>query len=95
MAVAAAMRASGKKPRLFIQVNIGQEPQKAGVAPRELGALLSFCHDEAGVKIDGLMCIPPADQLASPYFALLRQLSGQFGLNELSMGMSNDFELAI
>ncbi len=47
------------------------------------------------MKIDGLMCIPPADQLASPYFALLRQLSRQFGLNELSMGMSNDFELAI
>lgn len=95
MALSGAMRASGKNPGLFIQVNTGEEPQKAGVAPRDLDALLAFCRDEARVKIDGLMCIPPADQLASPHFALLNQLSKKFGLEELSMGMSNDFELAI
>jgi pyridoxal phosphate enzyme (YggS family) len=94
-ALGSAMRESGRSPRLYVQVNTGEEPQKAGVAPRDLGALLAFCRDNAGVQVDGLMCIPPADQLASPHFALLNQLARAFGLNELSMGMSGDFELAI
>jgi pyridoxal phosphate enzyme (YggS family) len=95
VAVDAAMRESGKRPRLYIQVNTGVESQKAGVAPRELGALLSFCRDQTRLEIDGLMCIPPVDQLASPHFALLNQLAREFHLKELSMGMSDDFELAI
>jgi PLP dependent protein len=94
-AIAAAMRESGRTPRLFVQVNTGEEPQKAGVAPRDLSNLLAFCRDEARLRIDGLMCIPPADELASPHFALLNQLGRNFGLKELSMGMSGDFELAI
>lgn len=94
-AIDAAMRESGKTPELYIQVNIGEEPQKAGVAPRELGALLSFCRERTRLEIDGLMCIPPVDQLASPHFALLNQLAREFRLKELSMGMSDDFELAI
>jgi pyridoxal phosphate enzyme (YggS family) len=95
VAIEAAMRESGKKPELYIQVNTGDEPQKAGVPPRELGALLSFCREQTRLEIDGLMCIPPVDQLASPHFALLNQLARELQLKELSMGMSDDFELAI
>jgi PLP dependent protein len=94
-AIAAAIQESGKKPQLYIQVNTGEEPQKAGVPPRELGALLSYCREQTRLEIDGLMCIPPADQLASPHFALLNQLAREFQVKELSMGMSDDFERAI
>ena len=93
--IAQAMRASGKKPRLYIQVNTGEEPQKAGVAPCDLAAFLELCRNELDLAIEGLMCIPPVDQLASPHFALLGRLASEFGLKKLSMGMSSDFELAI
>ena len=95
MAIADAIAKNGQAPRLFIQVNTAQESQKAGVAPPDLGALLAFCRDEAKLDIEGLMCIPPHDQLASPHFAFLAQLAAKFGLRDLSMGMSEDFELAI
>jgi len=94
-AIGQAMRESGRQPQLFIQVNTGAEPQKAGVSPADLGALLALCRGENSVKIDGLMCIPPVDQLVSPHFAMLRQLAAEHGLTQLSMGMSGDFELAI
>lgn len=94
-AIAQAMRASGKNPRLYIQVNTGEEPQKAGVAPYDLAAFLDLCSNELGLAIEGLMCIPPVNQLASPHFALLGRLASEFGLKKLSMGMSSDFELAI
>jgi pyridoxal phosphate enzyme (YggS family) len=94
-AVSAAVRKRGRTPKFYIQVNTGEESQKAGVAPHDLGALVRFCREEAQLQIDGLMCIPPVDQLASPHFALLNQLAQQFGLRELSMGMSGDFELAV
>jgi pyridoxal phosphate enzyme (YggS family) len=94
-AIAEAMRQSGKKPQLFIQVNTGAEPQKAGVSPEDLGELVALCHCEYGLKIDGLMCIPPVDQLVSPHFSLLRHLAAEYGFNRMSMGMSGDFELAI
>ena len=94
-AIGKAIGATGKSPRLFIQVNTGEEPQKAGVAPSDLGAFLAYCRSEAKLNIEGLMCIPPVDQLASPHFAILKRLATEFGLNELSMGMSGDFELAI
>jgi hypothetical protein len=93
--LAQAMRASDKRPLLYIQVNTGEEPQKAGVAPQDLRGLLHLCRVDLNLAIEGLMCIPPADQLASPHFALLRRLASEFGLQKLSMGMSSDFELAI
>jgi pyridoxal phosphate enzyme (YggS family) len=94
-AIAQAMGKSGRRPDLLVQVNTGGEPQKAGVAPSDLAALLQFCRQTAGLHIEGLMCIPPVDQLVSPHFALLRRLASEFGLSRLSMGMSDDFELAI
>jgi hypothetical protein len=94
-ALAAEMARAGRRPRLFAQVNIGEEPQKAGVAPGEADAFLRDCRERLGLTIDGLMCIPPADQLAAPYFALLAQIAARNGIHRLSMGMSADFGLAI
>jgi pyridoxal phosphate enzyme (YggS family) len=94
-AIAAAIKKRQRHPRLFIQVNTGEEPQKAGVTPQELDALLQYCRDELGLEIEGLMCIPPVDQQASPHFAMMRKLANHHGLKSLSMGMSADFELAI
>ena len=90
-----AMAKEGRRPRLFVQVNIGEEPQKAGVLPADSDAFIAYCRSELGLEIDGLMCIPPADQLASPYFAQLARIAARNGLAELSMGMTSDFELAI
>jgi PLP dependent protein len=95
MAVSAAMRKTDRRPTCLVQVNTGEESQKAGVFPRDLAELLRFCRNEAQLEISGLMCIPPVDELASPHFALLKQLAREFGLEELSMGMSADFELAV
>ena len=95
MAVSAAMRKTGRRPKCYVQVNTGEEPQKSGVLPSELAEFLRICRKEAGLEIGGLMCIPPADQLASPHFALLKQQANEFKLAELSMGMSADFELAV
>jgi PLP dependent protein len=93
-ALAAAVRKVGRTPRLYVQVNTGAEPQKAGVRPEEADGFLASCR-EAGLAIDGLMCIPPIDEQASPHFALLRTIAERNGLGALSMGMSADFELAI
>jgi uncharacterized pyridoxal phosphate-containing UPF0001 family protein len=81
-------------PKLLIQVNIGEEPQKAGVAPKDAAALLAHCRS-LGLTIDGLMCVPPDGVNPAPYFALLAKLARELGLKELSMGMSGDFETAI
>jgi pyridoxal phosphate enzyme (YggS family) len=94
-ALAAEMARQDRKPELFIQVNIGEEPQKAGVAPREADAFIRLCRDELGLQIAGLMCIPPAEQQPAPYFALLREIARRNGLAGLSMGMSGDYESAI
>jgi PLP dependent protein len=94
-AVADEMARQGKTPELFIQVNIGQEPQKAGVAPAAAGALLALCRDELQLTIAGLMCIPPWDAPARPHFAAFATLADELGLRGLSMGMSADFEIAI
>jgi hypothetical protein len=93
-ALAAERDKTGKCPRLFIQVNTGEEPQKAGVLPRETAALIAKAR---GLKlpVEGLMCIPPADDDAAPHFALLLKLAREHGLQSLSMGMSGDFELAV
>ena len=86
---------SGKRPRLFVQVNTGEEPQKAGIAPEETAAFVALCHETFGLKVDGLMCIPPLGEEPSMHFALLAKLARELGLRELSMGMSGDFERAI
>lgn len=81
--------------RFFIQVNTGEEPQKAGILPQETDAFIVYCIKELKLPVAGLMCIPPADQPPAPHFALLRQIAYQHDLQELSMGMSDDFETAI
>lgn len=86
---------SGRSPRLFVQVNTGEEPQKAGVAPHEALAFVRRCKDEFGLTIAGLMCIPPENEEPSLHFALLLQLARDAGLRDLSMGMSADYEIAI
>ena len=94
-AVAAEMKRQGKRLELFIQVNTGEEPQKAGVLPRDTAALLKLCREELGLEIAGLMCIPPVDEEAALHFAFLAKLAGELDLRGLSMGMSDDFETAI
>ncbi len=82
-------------PRLFVQVNTGEEPQKAGVAPQALPEFLALCRQTYGLKPEGLMCIPPVEDVAAPHFALLHELAKANDVAELSMGMSDDFEAAI
>jgi len=94
-AVADEMKRQGKRLELFIQVNTGEEPQKAGVPPRDTAALLKLCHEELGLEIAGLMCIPPVHEESALHFAFLAKLAGELGLKGLSMGMSDDFETAI
>jgi pyridoxal phosphate enzyme (YggS family) len=86
---------TSRHPRLFIQVNTGAEPQKAGVLPQEADRFIASCRKEFGLEISGLMCIPPLDDQASPHFALLNMIAARNGIALLSMGMSHDFELAI
>ena len=94
-ALAEEMSRTGRYPRLFVQVNTGEEPQKAGIAPDETAAFVALCQDTFDLAIDGLMCIPPFDEDPSIHFALLAKLAEDIGLDELSMGMSGDFEKAI
>ena len=93
-ALAAAGARAGKPVRVLIQVNTGAEPQKAGVLPGETGELIEYART-AGLIVEGLMCIPPADEAPGPHFALLRKLACRHQLDVLSMGMSGDFETAI
>lgn len=94
-AVADEMARQGRTLRLYVQVNTGLEPQKAGVAPDEVPAFLALCRAELGLTIEGLMCIPPAEENPGPHFALLEQLARDNAVEKLSMGMSSDFETAI
>ena len=94
-AIAAEMARQGRRLELFIQVNTGAEPQKAGVAPGETAGLLRHCREDLGLAVAGLMCIPPVEEEAGVHFAFLAKLAGEFGLAGLSMGMSADFETAI
>lgn len=93
-ALAKAMASTGRRPDCFIQVNIGEEPQKGGCAIDELPALLDAAR-AAGLPIVGLMCVPPADIEAAPFFALLAKLAREHRLQQLSMGMSGDYETAV
>ncbi|PZU87071.1 MAG: YggS family pyridoxal phosphate-dependent enzyme [Chelatococcus sp.] len=86
---------AGRAPRLLVQVNTGEEPQKGGIAPGEVDAFLARCREQHGLAVAGLMCIPPADEPPSPHFALLAKIAARNGLEQLSMGMSADYEAAI
>jgi pyridoxal phosphate enzyme (YggS family) len=94
-AVAGEMKKQGRTLRLLVQVNTGEEPQKAGVAPADVAAFVERCRSVHGLDIDGLMCIPPVEDVAAPHFALLARMARDLGLASLSMGMSADFETAI
>lgn len=94
-AVAEEMKRQGKVLRLYVQVNTGLEPQKAGIAPDDTAAFVNFCHDELSLAVEGLMCIPPAAENPGPHFALLAKLAAKCGVKKLSMGMSGDYEIAV
>ncbi len=94
-ALAKEIKKQGRAPRLYIEVNTGLEPQKAGVAPFEAELFLRECEEKYGLKIEGLMCIPPFDEDPAPHFRLMRGLAHKMKLPRLSMGMSADFESAI
>ncbi|HEX7792544.1 MAG TPA: YggS family pyridoxal phosphate-dependent enzyme, partial [Afipia sp.] len=84
-----------RHPELFVQLNTGEEPQKAGIAPADADAFIARCRDVYGLQISGLMCIPPVDDTPAPHFALTAKIAARNGLKLLSMGMSADFETAI
>ncbi|KAA3510647.1 YggS family pyridoxal phosphate-dependent enzyme [Agrobacterium rosae] len=94
-ALADEAKKQGRALRFYVQVNTGLEPQKAGIDPRETVAFVAMCRDELALNVEGLMCIPPAEEYPGPHFALLGKLAKECGLEKLSMGMSGDFETAI
>ena len=94
-ALGAEMQRTGRQVRLLVQVNIGEEPQKSGIAPSETLAFIERCRDVHGLNIEGLMCIPPEGEAPGPFFAHLAMLARKAGISGLSMGMSGDFETAI
>jgi pyridoxal phosphate enzyme (YggS family) len=94
-ALAKEIQRAGRHPKLYVQVNTGAEPQKAGILPEEADAFIATCRKDYGLDISGLMCIPPVNDQASPHFALLNRIAARNEIGVLSMGMSSDFELAI
>lgn len=94
-ALKAEMDKQGKHPRLYIQVNTGEEEQKAGIAPQDADAFIAKCREEYGLQIEGLMCIPPVEEAPGMHFALLEKIARRNGLDKLSMGMSADYEIAV
>jgi pyridoxal phosphate enzyme (YggS family) len=84
-----------RRPELFVQINTGEEPQKAGIAPADADAFIARCRETYGLAITGLMCIPPVDETPAPHFALTAKIAARNGLTKLSMGMSADFATAI
>src|ERR1700675_495968 len=94
-ALAKEINSQKRRPQLFVQLNTGEEPQKAGVAPAEADGFIASCRDKYGLKISGLMCIPPVDDAPAPHFALTAKIAARNGLKNLSMGMSADFVAAI
>ncbi|MBX9457016.1 MAG: YggS family pyridoxal phosphate-dependent enzyme [Rhizobium sp.] len=94
-ALKAEMDKQGRQLTCYVQVNTGLEPQKAGIAPADTARFVAFCRSELGLAVEGLMCIPPADENPGPHFALLRKLARESDVAKLSMGMSGDFETAI
>ncbi len=94
-AIAAEIQKQGRSPELFVQVNTGEEPQKAGIPPQMTAAFVNICRNKLELPITGLMCIPPVDEEPALHFGLLAKLAAENGLTGLSMGMSSDFETAI
>ena len=94
-ALAKEIDSQKRTPELFVQLNTGEEPQKAGVAPADADGFIASCRDKYGLKISGLMCIPPVDEAPAPHFALTAKIAARNGLTGLSMGMSADFATAI
>jgi PLP dependent protein len=94
-ALAKEINSQKKQPELFVQLNTGEEPQKAGVAPGEADAFIAGCREKYGLVISGLMCIPPVNEAPAPHFALTAKIAARNGLKNLSMGMSADFAIAI
>jgi pyridoxal phosphate enzyme (YggS family) len=84
-----------RQPELFVQINTGEEPQKAGIAPADADAFIASCRETYGLSICGLMCIPPVDDPPAPHFALTAKIAARNGLKKLSMGMSADYAVAI
>lgn len=94
-ALAGEMKKQNRFPKLYVQVNTGSEPQKAGIEPKEAVAFVERCRTMHGLAIEGLMCIPPADGNPGPHFALLEKIAHEAGVEKLSMGMSGDYEAAV
>src|SRR3979409_305635 len=94
-ALAREINSQKRQPELFVQLNTGEEPQKAGIAPGEADAFIASCRDKYGLVISGLMCIPPVDEAPAPHFSLTAKIAARNGLKHLSMGMSADFAAAI
>lgn len=94
-ALADAAQKLGRSPELLVQVNTGEEPQKAGVLPAEADAFIRAAREEFGLPVKGLMCIPPAEEEPAMHFALLAKIAARNGLSALSMGMSHDYETAV
>lgn len=94
-ALAGEMKKQNRFPKLYVQVNTGSEPQKAGIEPKEAVAFVERCRTMHGLAIEGLMCIPPADENPGPHFALLEKIAYEAGVEKLSMGMSGDYEAAV
>jgi pyridoxal phosphate enzyme (YggS family) len=94
-ALADEIARQGKRPRLFVEINTGAEPQKAGVLPEGADAFIAECREKYGLAIEGLMCIPPLDEAPAMHFALTAKIAKRNGLSLLSMGMSADFKNAI
>ena len=95
VALAKEAESQGKSLRVLVEVNTGEESQKAGVHPAAADAFIRFCIDELKLRVEGLMCVPPANHQAAPHFALLAQIARRHGLQTLSMGMTADFPIAI
>ena len=93
--LAGEMDRAGKRPSCFIEVNTGEEPQKAGILPADADAFVALCRDQLGLPIAGLMCIPPFDDEPSLHFALLADIAARNGLDQISMGMTADFDIAV
>lgn len=94
-ALAGEMKKQNRFPKLYVQVNTGSEPQKAGIEPKEAVAFVERCRTVHGLAIEGLMCIPPADENPGPHFALLEKIAQEAGVEKLSMGMSGDYQTAV
>ncbi len=95
VALAKEIAGVGRAPKLYVQVNTGAEPQKAGILPEQADDFIAYCRNDLKLDVSGLMCIPPVDEQAAPHFALLNKIAARNGIKILSMGMSSDFEIAI